>query len=211
MDPISPQDVSIDDTCTLNQPASYTSQHSLHTRYRSDSSATQGKSAANSGKAKRLNLSRGFIRFKPGSTAQEKMIIRQQQREWEGSNKKDKMPKIIPDTWLFFNDHVMGKSIQLYGSQAITLFKRLPDAYEAFYRGEPYYFVVDENKTQLLTLEIYTYNEKTNVSLKKSFKPEDKADDPNQDWVATGHHISFIPDEDDPDDMLDFVLMCTEK
>lgn len=139
------------------------------------------------------------------------MTIRQQQREWEMSNKKDKMPKIIPDTWLFFNDYDLGKSVQLYGSQAVKLFKLLPDAYEAFSNGEPYYRVIDENKTQLLTLEISTYKDRTNISLKKLFKPEDKADDPNQDWLPTGNQISFDPNEDDPDDMLDFVLMCYEK
>ena len=139
------------------------------------------------------------------------MLIRQQQREWDQSNKKDKMPKIIPDTYLFFNDNLLGKSVQLYGNQAITLCKRLPDAFMAFFNQEPYYFVIDENKTQLLTLEIYTYKDKTYVSLKKSFKPDDKADDPNQDWIPTGHHVSFIPDQDDPDDMLDFILMCNEK
>ena len=207
MDPNSPQDV-FDDNLTFNPPSSELSDASSHP---GGSSTSQVKSTFNKSKPKRLNLSRGFIRFKPGSSAAEKMMIRQQQREWENSSKKDKMPKIIPDTWLFFNDNVLGKSVQLYGNQAVTLCKRLPYAYEAFVRGEPYNFVLDENKTQLLTLEIYTYKERTNVSLKKWFKPEDKADDPDQDWIPTGHHISFVPSEDDPDDILDFILMCNEK
>jgi len=211
MDPISPQDVSSDDTCTFNEPTSYTRERSPLRRPDPNVSASQEQPNGNKSRPKRLNLARGFIRFKPGSTAAEKMTIRQQQREWEVSDKRDKMPKIIPDTWLFFNDNVLGKSVQLYGSQAVKLCKHLPEAYQAFVRGDPYYKVIDENKTQLLTLEIYTYKDKTNVSLKKSFKPEDKADDPNQDWLPTGHHISFVPAEDDPEDMLDFVLMCTEK
>ena len=206
-----PQDVSSDDTCTINVLGSCTRERSPLRRSGSDNGANQNQPYGGKIKPKRLNLARGFIRFKPGSTASEKMTIRQQQREWEMSNKKDKMPKIIPDTWLFFNDYDLGKSVQLYGSQAVKLFKLLPDAYEAFSNGEPYYRVIDENKTQLLTLEISTYKDRTNISLKKLFKPEDKADDPNQDWLPTGNQISFDPNEDDPDDMLDFVLMCYEK
>jgi hypothetical protein len=213
MDPNSSQDGPSDDTCTFNEPASYTRERSPLRGAGSDVSAfpKQQPSFAHKTKSKRFNLSRGFIKFRPGSTSAEKMIIRQQQKQWELSKKKDKMPKVIPDTWLFFNEYALEKNVQLYGSQAVKLFKHLPDAYEAFLRGDPYYKVIDENKTQLLTLEIYTYNEKTNVSLKKSFKPEDKADDPDQDWLPTGHHVTFTPHEDDPDEMLDFVLMCVEK
>lgn len=202
------QDVACDGdaACTFNEPLSYTRERSPLCGPRPEDSAGPIKSS----KPKRFNLARGFIRFKPGSTASEKMTIRRQQGEWEVSDKKDKMPKFIPDTWLFFNDNVLGKFVSLYGSQAVKLCKHLPDAYQAFSRGEAYYIVIDENKTQLLTLEIYTYKDKTNVSLKKYFKPDDKANDPNQDWLPTGHHVIFVPNEDDPDDILDFVLMCTD-
>lgn len=156
-------------------------------------------------------LSNGFIRFRPGSNTAEKMAIRQQ-RERATPDMIDKLPKIVPNTWLFFNDMVMGNAVQLYGSQALRLFKNLPHAYKAFLKGDTsYYFLLDETKTQKLTLEVHTYNEKTYVSLKKYFKPEDKADDPRQDWVATGHFVSFNPIDDDPQDMLDFVLMSNEK
>jgi len=166
---------------------------------------------AKKAKSKIFLLSRGYIRFKPGSTGAEKMQIRQQ-REKAAPDMKDKVQKIIPDTWLFFNDMLMGKAIGLYGNQALRLFKNLPFAYKAFLEQDTsYYFVVDETKTQKLTLEVYTYKDKLHLSMKKMFKPDDKADDPDQEWIPTGHFVSFDPLEDDPDEMKDFVLMSNEN
>lgn len=170
-----------------------------------------GQPPAKKAKFKCLILSKGYIRFKPGSTSAEKMKIRQL-RDQAKPDEKDKVPKIIPDTWHFTNEKLMGKSIQLYGSQATNLIKRLPDAYKAFLHGDTsYYLVLDETKTQKLTLEVYTYNDKIELSMKKLFKPDDKADDPDQDWIHTGHFVSFDPLEDDPDEMLEFVLSCTDN
>lgn len=158
-------------------------------------------------RANRLDLTHGFVRFRPGSSTAEKMTIRKQQREWDKS-RKDKMPKVIPDTFGFHS--TAAKGIGLYGSQLVTLVRHLPDAYQAFEQGSPYYFVIEKTKTSLLTLEISTYNDQTNVSLKKSFKPEDKADDPEQDFIPSGQFMHFDPEQDDPDDILEFALKCTE-
>jgi len=199
---------SVSDNSTHNPPASYGMDEKSG---RKASGTSRGEPFKKKPKSKCLVLSKGYIRFRPGSTTAEKMAIRQE-RERTDMSMWDKIPKIIPDTWLFFNDMLMGHGIQLYGSQATRLFKNLPHAYKAFLQGDTsYYYVVDETKTQKVTLEVHTYKDKTYVSMKKLFKPEDKADDPNQDWIATGHFISFDAIEDDPDDMLDFVLMCNEK
>jgi len=196
-------DVGSDDNCTWNQPTS-NSFPEKEVRFQPKMNVFNTKTNK---KANRLDMTYGFVRFRPGSSTAEKMTIRKQQREWDKS-RKDKMPKVIPDTFGF--NSTAGKGIGLYGSQLVTLVKHLPDAYQAFEQGLPYYFVIDKTKTSLLTLEIATYNDQTNVSLKKFFKPEDKADDPDQDFIASGQFMHFDPDRDDPEDILEFALKCTE-
>lgn len=160
-------------------------------------------------KRKVYRLSDGFVRFKPGaSSIERKSYWKTREAQEQGNSElKDKTKPPIPDTWEFFNSRLAGKSIQMYASQVLTLIELLPSAYMAFENGDTTFFkVIAENKTQRLSLEIYIYKDKRYLSMRKYFKPEDKADDPNQGWLPTGSNISFHPNQDDPEYLLDFIL-----
>jgi hypothetical protein len=197
----------LSDVCTLDLPQSH-GKRLLPNGKRSAND--NSKFAKKKTKVQMFTLSHGVIRFNPGSTSEEKMSIRQQHREMEESGLKRDIAKIIPDTWLFFNQQLFGKPIQLYGSQALKLCQLLPAAYAAWHNEDTtYYEIVGQTKTQFTTLEVNIFKEKMNVTLKKCFKPDDKADDPNQDWIPSGHFVNFDPDEDDPNEMMDFILMSS--
>jgi hypothetical protein len=102
----------------------------------------------------------------------------------------------------------------------------LPEAYHAYQLlgDTSYKEIISENKTQLLVLEInpVVVNNKgdnsnnTNIStqlvlsLKKYYKPEDKADDEDQDWLPTSNSVPFDPELDNPDALLEYILVSSD-
>ena len=116
--------------------------------------------------------------------------------------------KIIPEHFLICNSSG-ARPIQLYRRLIMRLLHQLPKAYQAFREGDTSYCIdIATTKTQRITLEVNDYNEKTYLFLKKSFKPEDKADDPNQEWIYTKSNVSFNPDKDDVNEMILFVTFA---
>ena len=104
------------------------------------------------------------------------------------------------------------KPIVLFASQAVRLIKELPQAFEAFaQKNDAYRFVVAEKDDMLVTLEVSVYNDKVYLFLKKYFKTRLEEGQPkellkNQPWLPTKSVVSFIPTQDDPDDLFNFVL-----
>ena len=110
--------------------------------------------------------------------------------------------------FLLFNNR-MARPIQLYSKQMLQLVQRLPEAYLAMQEGNmPYSVVIAINKGQRITLDISDYNEKYYVFLNKCFKPPDKTEDPEQDWLYTKSGVLFDPDQDDAMKLMDFVQAC---
>ena len=139
-----------------------------------------------------FNLANGFVEFSriKGNMSQ------------EGKKERDF------GYFSFFN-HNMATPLRLYCKQMHTLVQNLPEAYYALYKGDTSYcLVVSLNKGQRVTLEVSAYNDKYYLFLKKCFKPKDKADDPEQDWIHTRSSLLFDPEKDDPVDLNKFVLSC---
>ena len=115
----------------------------------------------------------------------------------------------IPEHFLLFNNSSGARPIQLYRNQMLELIRQLPKAYLAFRENDTSFCIdIAATKTERITLEVSDYNDETYLFLKKRFKPKDKADDPDQDWIYTRSNVSFNPDQDDPTEMLKFVLFC---
>ena len=116
--------------------------------------------------------------------------------------------KIIPEHFLICNSSG-ARPIQLYRRQLMELFQKLPKAYQAFREGDTSYCIdIATTKTQRVTLEVSDYNDKIYLFLKKSFKPEDKVDDPDQEWIHTKSNVSFNPDKDDVNEMILFATFA---
>lgn len=114
----------------------------------------------------------------------------------------------IPEHFSIFNS-TGARPIQLYRNEVMKLTRELPKAYLAFKKGDTSFCIdIVVSKSQRITLEVCSYNDKYYLFLKKSFKPADKVNDPNQDWIYTRSNVSFIPDEDDVNQLLRFVLNC---
>ena len=64
-------------------------------------------------------------------------------------------------------------------------------------------------KTLRVTLEVNEHNDQFYLFLKKSFKPTDKADDPEQDWIYTKSIVQLDVLEDNPYALEKFVLSCS--
>jgi hypothetical protein len=116
--------------------------------------------------------------------------------------------KIIPEHFLICNSSG-ARPIQLYRRQMLELLRQLPKAYQAFRDGDTSCCVnIALSKNQCVNLEVSSYNEQPYLFLKKTFKPEDKVDDPNQEWIHTKSNVSFNPDKDNVVEMLTFVTFC---
>ena len=64
----------------------------------------------------------------------------------------------------------------MFGNQVIRLTKELPKAYKAYQNGDSSYrYVLCEDKSNLIALEVSYYNEKNYLFLKKYFKPSPEA------------------------------------
>ena len=108
------------------------------------------------------------------------------------------------------------RPIMLFGNQMFDLADELPNAYEAYQRGDTNYrFVLSENKDNLTTLEVFSYNGRLHLSMKKYFKarlgsqmanPFQTTDE--NGWIPTRSYASFDPARDDPQDLIDFVVTC---
>jgi len=150
-----------------------------------------------------LSLTYGMIRFKWVTPASP---------EDESSNQvatPEAKPKKRLPVFDLVNRH-MAKPIQLYSNQMLRLIEELPNAYEAFYQADVgYRFDLIRTQDQLVVLEISLYNNKTYLFLKKYFKPEE-AKSSGDAWVPTRSMLSFDPDLDDTDKMLDFYADCCQ-
>ena len=165
-------------------------------------------------------LTYGVVKYKPGTSAANKKANWQQRiasglkgpetkkRKIDSSDEKEEA--VYPDSWVFFNLNLA--SIQLYASQCITLVKHLPAAYAAFNKGDTSYVaIVGQGKTQRITLEVNEYKEKMYIRMKKYFKPDGTEDDPMQDWLYTSSIVSFDPELDNPQALLNFVLTSSSN
>jgi len=151
-----------------------------------------------------LSLTYGMIRFKwiTPSKASASSPVGSDEDTQHNASAEIKKRKPLP-VFDLVNRH-MAKPIQLYGNQMLRLIEELPTAYEAFYSADDgYRFELVKTKDQLVTLEVSLYNNKTYLFLKKYFKPEDC-------WVPTKSMLSFDPDADDSDKMLDFYADCCQ-
>ena len=98
-------------------------------------------------------------------------------------------------------------AILLFGNQMFKLVRELRNAYKAYQRSdESYQFVVVENKTHRVTLEVSLYQDKTYLFLKRYFQNRD-GPDPDT-WLPTKGVVSLNPNQDDPAKMLRYVLKC---
>ena len=161
-----------------------------------------------------FKLAHGYVRFKRGASYTERQLYWQKLKM--NPKLKDKLAKPPSDCWLFTNKQFLGKSIQLYASQVGKLVELLPEAYDALLAKDTTYFeIVSESKTLRLTLEVgyYKFKEQDMIqlALKKSYKPEDKADDEDQDWLPTSSHIKFDPERDEPEALLEYILATSES
>jgi hypothetical protein len=105
----------------------------------------------------------------------------------------------------------MDTGIHLNDVQIRKLVKLLPKAYAALLEGDTSYFeVLSETKTLRLTLEVRYQKIKEQdilqLTLKSYYKPVDKADDNEQDWLPTSYQVRFDPDTDEPDIFWDYTL-----
>jgi len=159
--------------------------------------------------SKFYRMAKGYVRYKPGATYEERRLY-WQRVQWN-PKLKDETKRPASDCWLFFNKNLMGKAMHLFASQAIKLAELLPQGFDALQQQDTSFCAtVSESKTQRLTLEVHTYKDNLQLSLRKYYKPEDKADDEEQDWIITGSHMTFDPELDDPEALLDYVLATSD-
>ena len=137
-----------------------------------------------------LNLANGTLVYKP-----EVITV---------SEEKKKIPK----HFLLFN--MSGaRPIQLYPKQMLEVLRQLPKAYTAVGEGDTSYKVtIVQSKTQMIFLEVSEYKDRMYLFLKKMFKPEEMANDPDQCWLYTRSNVSFDPKMDQPTHLLKFILDC---
>ena len=113
--------------------------------------------------------------------------------------------------------------ILLFGNQMIKLIKELPNAYQAFRdANSSYRYVLYENKSNLVALEVSYYNGKNYLFLKKYFQASAEAaanetflassaqEINGNPWLPTKAVVGLDPAEDKPRQMLAFVLSCCQ-
>jgi hypothetical protein len=141
-----------------------------------------------------FGLSRGYVQYKPAASLLS-------QEEQQGSAQTS-------DYFLVFKN-AQAKPIRLYRQQMLQLAQQLPEAFSAVNKGDcTYCEAIATHKTHRITLEVNHYNDQHYLFLKKSFKPADKADDPQQDWIYTKSNVQLDPLKDNPFALEDFVLSC---
>jgi len=120
----------------------------------------------------------------------------------------------------WFHNRNLTEAILLFGNQVTCLIDELPNAYAAYKKADfSYRRELSKAKHQLITLEVSPFNDRTNLFLKKYFKPKipkdaapaggdqgpSQADQPPE-WIPTAAVITLDPDHDNPQDLLKFVL-----
>jgi len=107
------------------------------------------------------------------------------------------------------------QSIHLFGNQMTKLVRELRNAYKAYHQADDTYkFVVSENETHRVTLEVSLYKEKTYLFLKRYFKSKDGYNGPfagmysSDDWIPTKSVVSLDPEKDVPTKILRYALLC---
>lgn len=153
-------------------------------------------------KRKTFDLTFGKILYKPGSTSAERKAA------WEHKNKKtaqdsDKGPLVYPNSWFFFNQW-LNNPIQLYARQVETLVRALPEAYDALQQGKVgWQCMVAEGKTQRAYLVVECYKDELYLFLSKDYKRHEN----DTEWISMpSSNVSFHPEKDDQDDIMDFIL-----
>lgn len=124
----------------------------------------------------------------------------------------------------WFHNRQLTDAILLYGNQVTKLVDELPNAFRAHQKNDhSYRFEISKSKSQLLTLEVVLFNERTYLFLKKYFKPSFPAGsaadgsrplmevDEDSDWIPNRTVISFDPLKDDPQALLKFVLSAHRR
>ena len=144
-----------------------------------------------------FSLARGYIQYKPV----ESCLNLDEQQEHNSTPKGDYF-------LVFKNAHA--KPIRLYRQHMLHLAQALPHAYHAVLEGDVSYSkTITITKTLRVTLEVNTHNDKYYLFLKKSFKPADQADNPEQDWIYTKSIVQLDLLEDNPYALEKFVLSCS--
>ncbi len=133
-----------------------------------------------------------------------------------------KHPRSVPAFW--FHNRRFASPILLFGNQVLRLIDELPNAYKAYRQGNhSYRYVLAQTKNQLVTLEVTSWNDRTYLFLKKYFKTRrysaypsssqmDSADndDDKSPWLPTRSALSLDPDQDNPNELLYFVLTSNQ-
>jgi len=106
------------------------------------------------------------------------------------------------------------QSIRLFGDQTFKMIRELRNAYQAYHQNDTNYkFVVGENKTHRVTLEVSEFQDKTYLMLRRYFKNVDGygpyPSDPNT-WYPTKSVVSLDPFQDNPTKILLYALRCTK-
>ena len=144
-----------------------------------------------------FSLARGYIQYKPVAPS-----LNPEEQQDENPPPKD-------DYFLVFKSG-HAKPIRLYRQHMLHLAQALPHAYNAVLEGDASYCkTIIITKTLRVTLEVNEHNDRYYLFLKKSFKPVDNDNDPEQDWIYTKSIIQLDPLEDDPYAMEKFVLSCS--
>ena len=144
-----------------------------------------------------FSLARGYVQYKPVALS------------LNSEEQQDPNPPSKDDYFLVFKSG-HAKPIRLYRQHMLHLAQALPHAYNAVLEGDATYCkTIVITKTLRVTLEVNEHNDRYYLFLKKSFKPVDKEDDPEQDWIYTKSIIQLDPLEDDPYAMEKFVLSCS--
>lgn len=154
-------------------------------------------SASEKGAFSFFNLAKGYIQYNKESP--------------QALNPKEsKNSQRVADYFLFCK-HYKVAPIRLYRKQMLEFVQELPKAFDAVVNGHSgYCWVVFNNKTNRITLEVNEYDGQYFLFLKKSFKPEDKAEDPNQDWIYTKSNVQLDPRLDNVYALEEFVLSCCQ-
>ena len=145
-----------------------------------------------------FSLARGYIQYKPVTFS------------LNPDEQQDQNPTPKDDYFLVFkNAHA--KPIRLYRQHMLHLAQALPYAYNAVIQGNATYCkTITITKTLRVTLEVNEHNDRYYLFLKKSFRPVDQADNPEQDWIYTKSIIQLDPLEDNPYALEKFVLSCSD-
>lgn len=144
------------------------------------------------------------------------------------SKKANPGPAVSISKAFWFYNTRGASPILLYSNQALRLVDELPKAFSALARDDRLYcYKIAESKTQLLTLEVNFWNDKTSLQLKKYFRTKQpllsqtlsaaaaaagayQEVDENA-WIPTKSSLQWDPELDQPAQILHFLLSCCRR